>query len=415
MHAMASIYGEDKVVMFGGLYYPGPNQYFRDDTWVYQDFLPTKNGSFVSTPYDTGYNSSFITISWYATTPVNTSLRFQLKSAVNASSLSSKDFVGPDGTNTSHYDISASSIWPGHNVTRWVQYKVYFNISIFTDSPSLKDFTITFNCLPTTMVVSPINGSLLTYNKPTFKWTFEDHDSEHQKAFQVQIDDNINFEDVRFDSGKQITEKQGWEFPTGTNFTELPEGTWYWRVRTMDADDFWTDFSLPRALKIDTVIPSSAPTIPINNGFYNSLNMISGIATDKTDCSGLKKVEISIKRLNDIYYWDGGDWVPFATWLTANGTENWMYDSSAVKWTSGKRYYVQSRAIDHGTNVELPKSGNIFTIDMAYPTSTISIPTENTWLNNVFTLSGLSSDIGGSGTDKVEISIKCAKDYIEWD
>ena len=59
----------------------------------------------------------------------------------------------------------------------------------------------------------------------------------------------------------------------------------------MDLDGAWTEFSNPNKLTIDTQKPSSSLTNPKNNGFYNSLNMLSGIATDSIDGSGLNKVD----------------------------------------------------------------------------------------------------------------------------
>ena len=64
----------------------------------------------------------------------------------------------------------------------------------FTDSLILKDVTITYNCLPEVVAIGPKNGSLLPNNKPTFTWTFLDVDSEEQRAFQLLIDDDTNFE-----------------------------------------------------------------------------------------------------------------------------------------------------------------------------------------------------------------------------
>ena len=107
------------------------------------------------------------------------------------------------------------------------------------------------------------------------------------KAFQVLIDDDITFENVSFDTGEQITSVQSWEFPKGTKYTELPDGTWYWKVRTKDEDSAWTDYNIPRVLTIDTHAPSSKPVIPENNGFYNNLNTISGIAFDPAPGSGI--------------------------------------------------------------------------------------------------------------------------------
>jgi hypothetical protein len=252
-------------------------------------------------------------------------------------------------------------------------------------------------------------------NKPTFKWTFEDFDSEKQNGFQVLIDNDYNLSDIDFDSGEQNTATEQWNFPTGTDYTELPDGIWYWKVRTKDPDGIWTEFSNPRKILIDTQIPTSAPDFPENNGYYNNVQRISGKANDVASGSGLNRIEITIQRLKDNNYWNGTNWVSLHTWITAIGTSDWIYYLSEVDWTSGTRYSIRSRAIDNANNVEETTNANIFTIDNDDPISTIETPIDKIWLNELNTISSISHDISGSGVLRVEISIKCSEDYIPWD
>ncbi|WP_455392780.1 Kelch repeat-containing protein [[Eubacterium] cellulosolvens] len=409
-HAMAFIDGSDNAVAFGGF---GTDA--DTNTWIYKQFLSLKNGTYVSAPYDTGANSSFNSISWSADVPTDTTLKFQLRTGINKTEMKSKPFIGPDGSTTTFYTSSPENIWSGHYGDRWVQYKGYFNMDVFTDSPTIKNVVISYNCLPCCRIIDPFDGCLVSNNKPTFKWCFEDFDAEKQKAFILLIDDDINFTDVDFNSSEQITEDQFWEFPTGTSYSELPDGTWYWKLRVKDHDDTWSEFSKPHQLRIDTQAPSSATTFPINNGFYRKVDEITGIAIEGVTFSGMAKVEISIRRLIDNYFWTGNSWIPLTTWLTVNGTANWTYDSTAVQWTSGLRYGVQCRAIDLAINIEVPEIENIFIIDTDNPESSISYPIDHTWVNQLKAISGTAVDIGGSGIDKVEICIKCSKDSVAWD
>ncbi|MCK5560692.1 MAG: hypothetical protein KAJ51_08875, partial [Thermoplasmata archaeon] len=229
------------------------------------------------------------------------------------------------------------------------------------------------------------------------------------------IDDDINFKNVDYDSGEQISSEQSWEFPTGTNYTMVPNGCWYWKVRTMDSDDDWSDFNKPWKLIIDTQTPFSAPTMPINDGCYNCMDKITGIANDGFNGSGISKVEVVIRRLSDNFHWNGTSWISLKTWLLADGTGHWRYDSSEIPWLTGTRYCVQSRARDNTRNIEHPESGNIFTIDLDPPVSTIDNPKNDIWVNRLTTISGESIDLGGAGTDKVEISIKCVRDKVSGD
>ena len=406
-HTMASIYGTDKVVLFSG-------DFYLHDTWVFDLSVHVKTGTFVSHPYDIGPKSSFKIINWSANTSTNTNIKFQLRTAATESGLSSKDFVGSDGNILTYYMFPPSNIWSGHNGERWIQYKVYFNTANKNETPKLKNVTISYNCWPDTILFSPTNGSITITNKPTFVWNFTDQDSKQQTAFQVLIDDDSKFESVDYNSGEQNSPNQQWQFPSGTSYTIIHDGMWYWKVRTKDNDGDWGIYSPPWEITIDSGAPSSALIIPIQGGFYNSLNNISGIASDPPNGTEVIKVEIIIKRLSDDHYWDGSDWGAVESWVLTTGTTIWKYDSSTVTWTSGSQYSVQSRAADNATNIELPSIGNIFTIDTDRPLSTIDIPIDNTYLNNLDTISGSSIDVGGSGINIIEISIKQTSNNSYW-
>ena len=185
----------------------------------------------------------------------------------------------------------------------------------------LQDIIIIYNCLPTTNVIGPSEGILLAQNKPIFTWTFDDIDCDQQNAFQVLIDDNITFQDVDFNSGEQNIADQYWKFPSGTSYSELPDGNWYWKVRTKDNDGDWGCYCAPWKIVVDTITPNSTITTPKNNGFYKSMDTLSGTAIDTTAGTGVAKVEISIKRLSDNNYWDGAAWGQDETWLLAEGID----------------------------------------------------------------------------------------------
>jgi hypothetical protein len=408
---MAAISGTDKAVMFGGI----SGSTYNSDTWIYKHFLKTKNGTYVSAPHDTGSEAEYQTLSWYADTPEKTSVRLQLRSALDETKLANKPFVGPDGSSSSYYETSGVAIWSEHSGDRWIQYKAYLNIDIVTNSPALRDVTISYNCLPNTLVIGPTDGSMLTTNKPVFKWTFEDVDSDKQKGFEVIIDDDDEFGSIDFDSGEQNIAEEQWLFPVGTSYTEIPDGKWYWSVRTKDFDGTWTEYSTPREMWIDTHAPSSATKYPGNNGYYNSVTEITGIANDIDPGTGVASLEIAIKRLSDNNYWDGSAWVPLATWLLAAETHEWSYDASIVPWLSGVKYSVQSRAIDAAGNLEQSEIINVFTIDKQSPKSSILRPVDGVWLNNLGEITGSAMDFGGSGIGEMAVSIVCKKDFIGWD
>jgi hypothetical protein len=410
-HALSSVHGSDKIIHFGG--YKG---YPVSETWEYKYYLPKMNGTYISNPFDAGDISHFSCINWTFNEPVNTSIKLQFRSAQNYSDLLNKNYVGPNGKPSSFYNKSDDKLWSGHNGSRYIQYRILFGIKNYSKlSPSVSNVQISYNCLPQTIVRKPVNGSLLTINKPTFAWTFFDYDSQVQNAYQVIIDDDINFNSVDYDSGIRKITKQYWEFPSGTSYSEIPDGRWYWKVRTQDSDEFWTEYSPPSEIIIDVHVPTSSIVFPINNGFYNVLHGISGEANDPINGSGLKSVEITIKALDNNTYWNGSQWVPFETWLSTIGKTNWEYNTSTVEWISKAVYQIYSRATDNVTNTEIPMVGTIFTIDMDSPTSKIEAPTNNSWLNTLKSINGNSIDFSGSGVEFVEISLQCTYDYDSTD
>ena len=346
--------------------------------------------------------------------PDETIIKFQLKTAKTSSELNNKDFIGPEGTTKSYYTNTNEPIWDGHNGDRWLQFKINLNISILTESPTLNDVNITYNCIPETRIVVPTNGTIITINKPVFKWEFLDVDSDSQAAFQVQIDNESTFDEVDYDSLEQSTSVTQWQFPSGTSFSSLPEGTWYWKVRTKDYDDRWSDYTSPSVLIIDSSPPITAITFPINNGFFNGAGNINGIALDGLDGSGVSKTEIAIKRLSDNYYWNVYNWFPLETWLMVTGTTEWSYSSEQISWTNNDQYTIQSRAIDKINNMETPTKGNTITIDLIAPKTTINTPINNTWTNNIESIIGESDDYEGSGIDEISITIKSIDSNRYW-
>ena len=134
---------------------------------------------------------------------------------------------------------------------------------------------------------------------------------------------------------------------------------------------------------IDTKPPISEIVFPINNKYYNNMDTIYGLASDIFNGTGVKGVEISIKRLNDNFYWDGSDWVEVEFWLQVKGTNSWLYDSNSVQWITDTFYNIHSRAIDNVSNQEIPGPGIIFMYDDQPPDISIIINGNATFTNSM--------------------------------
>lgn len=415
-HLMATICRTNKVLLYGGysLNLAGGN--YVNETWMFSlnDYRKYTNGTYSSAPFDTRTNSFYKTLSWSGNTSENTSMKFQLRTASTKSGLFSKSFVGPDGNKLTYYNLSKSVIWNGHNDDRWIQYKVYLGTINANETPVLRNVTITYNNLPLTLLFKPSGQSISSNNKPRFIWNFTDFDSTNQEGFQLLISNESDFNRIIYTSGNQSTSTQQWQFPNGTNYTNITDGRWYWKVRTMDADGDWGAFSETRELIIDTKLPTSKINSPENKGIYNKLHTLTGTAADPYPSSGLNKVEIIIQRRSDNYYWDGTQWKNGETWLKTAGTGTWTYDTFFVKWTSGGYYSVRSRSVDNASNYESLGLEKTFLIDYDIPISTIEYPFKNSFLNNLNEIQGNAYDSGGSELAKVEICIIRSSDNYFW-
>lgn len=407
--AMAPILGTGNVVIFGG---HGNTQ--GNETWVYKFPPYATPGTFTSVPHDTGSNTYFKSLSWSAETPLDTSIKFQLRTAATEAELASTAFVGPNGNSGSYYTSSPANLWTGHINDQWVQYKALLSTDDEFETPSLKEVVLNYNCLACTEIISPENENITNNNKPTFEWSFNDLDSEMQAAFQVIIDNDINFDSIDYDSGERVTSNNKWTFPDATSYSELADGIWYWKVRTRDSDGDWGEYSSPCSIMVDTTAPMSKIIEPKNNGFYNNLNIIYGTSYDKKGDSGIDYVEITIKRLSDNNYWTGTTWSRAKIWLLADGKQNWSYDTNMFDWSSGIEYEISSRGQDLAKNTESSISKNTFFYDTIRPTSTIDFPIDNSFLNVLETISGTCSDTGGANLKSIQISIQQSADNLYW-
>jgi hypothetical protein len=239
-------------------------------------------GTLESQSFNTGGKMSWKKIDWSSTNPQETEIKFQIRTASTQSGLNSKSFVGPDGTSSTFYSVSGTSLWSGHANDQWIQFKTFFITSNVTFTPVLHDVTISFNYWPNTPLLNtPSNNTWTNNNKPTFGWTFSDTDSSSQSAFQMQLDDANDFSSIYHDYG-EITSTQLSHKPSNS----ISDGTWYWRVRVKDSDGDWSSYSKSRIIKIDsaidapinvTVVPDTWTSINSFDISWENPNEVSGI------------------------------------------------------------------------------------------------------------------------------------------
>ena len=104
------------------------------------------SGNFVSAVKDAnpsgGITSIWSTLSWNATTPANTSVKFQVAGSNSAGG--PFNFIGPDGTAGTFFTTSPASLSQFYNF-RYLQYKAFFTSSDNLGNPSLDDVTLCFS------------------------------------------------------------------------------------------------------------------------------------------------------------------------------------------------------------------------------------------------------------------------------
>lgn len=119
-------------------------------------------GTFVSSLKDAnpaaGETPAWTTLSWNASVPTNTSLKFQVAASNNATG--PFNFVGPDGT-ASTYFMSASSLamFTGN---RYLKYQATLSTTDATKTPTLNDVTVCFSNgggTATTLTVPAVSGT----------------------------------------------------------------------------------------------------------------------------------------------------------------------------------------------------------------------------------------------------------------
>jgi hypothetical protein len=419
-HGIASIDGKDKAMLFSGGYNSGGWKHLSD-TWLFDASAYVKTGTYISLAHNTITNNTLKQIKWNSSTPTETNLKFQFRSASSKSGLNSKSFVGPNGSTLKYYQASPSTIWSGHAKDQWIQYKAFLSSTNEDQSPKLKDVTITYSNLKKPNNVGPLNNTILSSNTPTFSWENTARLKYEQTGFQVLIALDQNFYSIQYDSGEQSSTDPIWEFPMGTNYEYIEDGTWYWKVRTRAANGYWGYYSDPFVFTIDTFNPTSEISYPVNNGFYNELKSITGTAMDSEyiwdsgTSTSLDRVEIIIQRESDNYYWNGINWKAVYTILKANGKNEWEYDTELITWTTGIEYTIKSWAVDIVNNYQVPPDTVKFLYETEKPNSSIENPKDDVWINKLESIYGVASDIGGSEVSKVEISIECWERGKSWD
>ena len=318
-YAMAPVFGTDQAILFSGA------DSYRQSTWMFNFSGYCGEGCFTSAPRDLGGPCSFSSLEWNATVSAGTGLRFQLRTADSLAALNASHFVGPGGDPNATYDVSGAALWPGLGGGRWFQYRALLTSTVPELSPVLREVSLDFDFAPDAPEpLSPGAGDWAN-GSATYSWLFRDNDSADQGGFELQAGPDASLSSVTYDSGNVGSGCQ-------THTATLPDGSFFWRVRTCDGEGTWGPFSQPRAVRIDGDAPEISVVTPPGGPLDRTDFTLYGTAYDAL--SGLASVEART---------DGGDWLP------ANGTSNWHVDLALAKGP----HEVDVRATDAAGNANI--------------------------------------------------------------
>lgn len=127
--------------------------------FVKTGFPPSGNltsGIFDGNPY-AGGSTTWTTLSWNATVPAGTDLKFQVAGSNNINGPFA--FVGPDGTAGTFFTTSGASL-AQFNGLRYLKYQAFFSTTDATQTPLLNDVTLCLsNTVPTSLSVGSATGT----------------------------------------------------------------------------------------------------------------------------------------------------------------------------------------------------------------------------------------------------------------
>ncbi len=239
----------------------------------------TSTGTFESSIYDSGNSGTFWnSISWNETLPPNTLITLSVRTG---------NTPQPDSTWTNWteeiYDSFGSII--SQPRSRYLQYRATLISLDAKHTPILEDVTVNYdlNEASAPILVSPSNDLWTTNNIPTFTWNFSDPNFDFQLQYNLEIDEDPMFGGVVNMSVYVFTSLEEW-----ISVFIIPDGTWYWRVRTMDHYELWSDWSENRSVNIDTTPPASPTPVIAQPDTWTNVNSFTVNWTDPSDFSGVK-------------------------------------------------------------------------------------------------------------------------------
>jgi hypothetical protein len=289
--------------------------------------------------------------------------------------------------------------------------------------------TIFINPAPTVASLGPtafVDGSFTIETQPTLEFALGDA-SGATVQFRVQIATAPDFASPIIDYTSALAPVGAFSFSVGQASGSgtyavgsigqaLTASQYYWRVKAINsygnASAYVTAHSGAVAFINDQPISTSV-TAPTQGAFYRSVGTVSGTASSPS--STVTSVFVSIEDTDTSRYLDGSDFNNASEqWLavsTADGYAHFTYEPPVV-WTNAHLYRIRIRSVDAFGQVTL-SSPVTFTIDLAAPVSTVSIPIDQVHINTLAQASGSITETGsGIGSFEVQVYDQTANTYL---
>jgi len=146
------------------------------------------SGTKDSNPLVVGLSPKWSTLSWTATTPASTALRFQV--AASDSAYGPFSFVGPDGTAATYYTASGASL-SQFNGKRYLQYRAYLTSSNTAATPALSDATVCYAAAPPDLSLTASDGGVTVAPGGTVSYTLAYANAGGQDATGVTLSETV--------------------------------------------------------------------------------------------------------------------------------------------------------------------------------------------------------------------------------
>ena len=226
-------------------------------------------------------------------------------------------YISPDGGST--WNVIEKDEWlPVGGTTTNLMYKIEMGSTKPLLTPTINDLKIEWKIAKAPQPLSPIGGVWIKGPEVEVSWNFIGSDAlDAQTQFEVQVSSNSSFIIPFRDTKPRESAESSFSF---TGALDFPDGTYYWRVRTMDSYGGWSPFSdPPRQFNVDSKMPTGSMMINGGNSTTPDLRVKLNISADDSSGSGVRLIYISDIGENPGKESHWTPYVPVKDWILSSG------------------------------------------------------------------------------------------------